>query len=400
MTAEKTKPVKVTVVGIGNSGVKIINRLAGLKESGWLNMIAVDTDAESIEKCAIPDKIVADMQWRNGIGCGGDVIKGQRSLGRERPRITELLEDTTLLIVTGGLGGGTATGGAPIFASVAKSRKIPTIFIMTTPFTLEGHSKRRIAEDGVRELLPTVDVLLCLPNDLLFSSLPADFPVGDAFEKADIEVARAILGVSEIMRCKNLLAADFSDFVAIMNKRKSVCSIGVGTAASSDGLNRCHLALERMLESPLLGGAAQMKEADALFLVMTGGPDLNIGETKMAFEIAVKFIGEDSKVIVGTNTDPAYADFVQITAITVKFDKKETKEDLRRNKDFGFDPQSSPVRTTVNHTPMPKDFEQGELPLQNVSKGIFLNTTPVNHNGEDLDVPTYQRRMIIIDKGE
>ena len=183
-----------------------------------------------------------------------------------------------------------------------------------------------------------------------------------------------------------------------MSKRKSVCSIGVGTAASSDGLNRCHLALERMLESPLLGGTTQLKEADALFLVMTGGPDLNIGETKMAFEIAAKFISDDSKVIVGTNTDPAYADFVQITAITVKFDKKETKEDLRRNIEFG-DSRSNQVRTTVNTIEQPNVFEQGELPLQNVSKGIFLNTTPVNHNGEDLDVPTYQRKMIIIDKG-
>jgi cell division GTPase FtsZ len=154
-----------------------------------------------------------------------------------------------------------------------------------------------------------------------------------------------------------------------------------------------------MLESPLLGGTAQMKEADALFLVMTGGPDLNIGETKMAFEIAAKFIGEDSKVIVGTNTDPAYADFVQITAITVKFDKKESKDDLRRINEFG-DQRSSPVRTTVNTIESTQVFEQGELPLQNISKGIFLNTTPVNHNGEDLDVPTYQRRMIKIDKGE
>ena len=398
MSEEKAKSGKVTVVGIGNSGVKIINRLAALKESVWLNIIAVDTDAESVKKCNIPNKIVADSQWRNGIGCGGDVIKGQRSLARERPRINELLEDSSLLIVTGGLGGGTATGGAPIFASVAKSLKIPTIFIMTTPFTLEGHRKRRNDEDGVRELLPTVDVLLCLPNDLLFSSLPADCPVGDAFEKADIEVARAILGVSEIMRCRNLLSADFSDFTAVMNKRKSVCSIGVGTAGTADGLNRCHLALEHMLESPLLGGTSQMKEADALFLVMTGGMDLNIGETKMAFEAAAKFINPDSRVIVGANTDPAYNDLVQITAITVKFDKKETKEDSRRNESFGFDP--SPVRTMVNNTAPVKGFEQGELPLQNISKGIFLNTTPVNYNGEDLDVPTYQRTMVIIDRGE
>lgn len=376
----------VTVVGLGNSGCRIVSQLATLPQASWLNIVAFDTDEEAINRCTVQNKFVADISCRNGNGCGGDVILGQRSVSRERAKIEEILSSTSLLIVVGGLGGGTGTGGAPIFASVARRLKLRTIFIMTIPFTLEGHSKLRLAESGIRELLPAVDVLICLPNDLLFASLPPDCPITEAFKQADVEVAKAVLGISEIMRCQNLITTDFSDLNFILHQKKSVCSIGVGSASAQDGLNRCHLALEQMLSAPLLGGTGQLFDADAVFIVITGGSNLNLGETKLTFEALSKFLRDDCRVIVGVNTDPSYGDTVQITAITVKFDRKIV---------------TGPV-------PEPKSNEPGkgsgtvqdELPLQLVSTGIFLNSTPCVHNGSNLDIPTFSRQMVKIDRGE
>ncbi|MFA7230818.1 MAG: hypothetical protein WC071_06070 [Victivallaceae bacterium] len=398
---ETGKQKHVKVIGIGNSGVKIASRLYGLEMAGRLNITALDTDGLSLEQSSLPNdkKLLLDGGWRKGKGCGGDVLKGQRSMARERGGIEKLLDGASLLILTGGLGGGTATGGAPAFAGVAKKMEIPTIFVMTMPFSLEGHSKRKIAEDGIRELLPVVDVLLCLPNDLLFSTLPADTLVTDAFKNADLEVARAILGVSELVSVGNLLPADLADLSSVLNQKKSVCSIGVGVAASSDGLNRCHLALERMLDSPLLGGVTKLKEADAVFLSLTGGPDLSIGDTKKTFDAAIKFIGNETKVIIGANTDQTYSDMVQVTAITVNFDKQEKKPGVSKSDSFLAETRVVDWKSdekSVSST----GFEQGELPLQNISRGIFLNTTQVAYDGEDLDIPTFQRRMVIVDKGE
>jgi cell division GTPase FtsZ len=160
------------------------------------------------------------------------------------------------------------------------------------------------------------------------------------------------------------------------------------------------MALERMLDSPLLGGAEKLQEADTVFLSLNGGNDMNIGETKKTFEAASKFINKDAKLIISANTDQSFGDLIQLTAVAIKYDRKDKKEVVSRSDSFGVE---SVLPASKQEAPEPDllsgAFEQGELPLQNISRGIFLNTTPVTYDGEDLDVPTFQRRMIIIDKG-
>ncbi len=386
----------VTVIGLGNSGCKTINRLAGMKNSQWLKLVAFDTDKQSIDECNCEHKFVVAESWHHGKGCGGEVLKGQRSIARERKCISEAIAGSSLVIVTGGLGGGTATGGMPVFASEAANCGIPTVFVLTTPFIFEGVQKAKLADVSINELLPTADVVICLPNDLLFSTLSADVPAVEAFEHASNEVAGTLLGIAEIMRCKNLFAADLPDFQSIISRRKGVCAVGVGIAAESDSLDRCHLALERMLASPFMGGIKHLENADAVLLILVGGDDLQLGEMKKTLESVEKFINPRAKIIVGSKTDPGYNGSVQLTAIAMKFDEQiplpETPSLPR--------PHPVIVQPVSHSTPQQSELIQVDLPLQNISKGIFLNTTPVTYNGEDLDIPTHQRQAINIDTGE
>jgi len=392
----------ITVAGLGGAGVKIVSRLADSPHAGHLKLLAVDTDSNILNNSPLKEeqKFLADSKWRQGKGCGGNVLEGQRSISRERASIEDLISNSSLLIVTGGLGGGTATGGVAVLAGIAKKLKIPSIFIITMPFSLEGHSKRRTAENGIKELLPVADVLLYLPNDLLFSSLPGDTAVDQAFKMADNELAGTIIGVSEIITHKNLLAAGLSDIKEALNKKKSFASIGVGTADSSDGLNRNHIALQKMLDSPLLGGIEKIKEADTVIVSLTGGSDLKIDETKKMLESFEKFISPECNLIVGTNTAENYGDKVQITAIAIKFDAQSVKTDQPQQMNFGVEKiKEAPKDRSKLDDLFGGELEQAELPLQSISRGIFLNTSPVNYQGEDLDVPTFQRKGIIIDKG-
>ena len=391
----------ITVVGLGGAGVKIVSRLADSPHSGHLKLLGVDTDSSILDNSPLKgeQKFLADIKWRQGKGCGGNVLEGQRSISRERASIEDLISDSSLLIVAGGLGGGTATGGVAVLAGIAKKLKIPSIFIITMPFSLEGHSKRRTAENGIKELLPVADILLYLPNDLLFSSLPGDTAVDQAFQMADKELARTIIGVSEIITHKNLLAASLTDIKEALNKKKSFASIGVGVADSSDGLNRNHIALHRMLDSPLLGGIEKIKEADTVIVSLTGGSDLKIDETKKTLEAFEKFISPDCNLIVGTNTAENYGDQVQITAIAIKFDAQSVKTDQPQQMNFGVEKIKEPPEDKSKLDDLFGELEQAELPLQSISRGIFLNTSPINYQGEDLDVPTFQRKGIIIDKG-
>ena len=162
MAEETVREKTIAVLGLGSAGVRVVNLVSRMPEAAHLRLLAVDTDSEALDGCPLPEenKLLADRQWRNGRGCGGDVLKGQRSMARERAALETLISDSKLLLVIGGLGGGTASGGAPALAGLAGRLKIPTIFLLTMPFSLEGHSKRKISEDTLQELLPVVDVLL------------------------------------------------------------------------------------------------------------------------------------------------------------------------------------------------------------------------------------------------
>lgn len=395
---DSTEQNKVTVIGLGNSGCKTINRLATMENTQWLNLVAFDTDKQTIAECNCEYKYVVAEAWHHGQGCGGSVVKGQRSIAHERKSISDAIAGSSLVIVTGGLGGGTATGGVPVFASEAAHCGIPSIFVLTTPFIFEGVQKAKLADNSINELLPTADVVICLPNDLLFSTLPADIPAVEAFNRASAEVASTLLGIAEVMRCKNLFAADLPDFQTIIGRRKGVCAVGVGFSTESDGLDRCHLALERMISSPFMGGIKHLEKADAVLLIMVGGDDMQLGEMKKTLERVEKFINPQARLIVGSKTDPSYNGSVQLTVVAMKFDE--------RTPDPTVDNQSSTARHSSPAKPdrLPGlregELIQLDLPLQNISKGIFLNTTPVTYNGEDLDIPTYQRQAINIDTGE
>ena len=137
---------------------------------------------------------------------------------------------------------------------MARKLEIPTLFLVTLPFTLEGHSKRKTAEETVKtELLGLADAVLCLPNDLLFSILDSTTPLSEAFRLADREFSRTVLALTAVLRHGNLLAADFNNFVALLKRKKSYCSIGVGLVESAEVNGRIEAAMEQLLHSPLLG---------------------------------------------------------------------------------------------------------------------------------------------------
>jgi cell division protein FtsZ len=392
-----TKLNKTVVVGIGGAGVNILRRLHVRPEAAGLKLVAVDTDAESLANFDIGTRIEAGFQWTSGHGCGGNVIKGQRALSVVRAQLKEQLAGASQLIVTGGFGKGTTTGGVPILASVARELSLPAMFIMTQPFAFEGPRRQRQAEDGIRELLPSADIMICLPNDLLFSCMSPDTPSADAYDKATDSVGAAIVGVAGLFSGKAMVPADFADLHEVLHRRKSSCFLGLGRASAADGLDRVHLAIERMLDSPFMGGLEHLREADCLFLVLTAGPDLTSGEMKKIFDTIAGFANEGTEIIAGADCREEMGDAIQLTAIAICYDEKEEIRDLRASSRQTIAPLSQD--TDIEKTESLFDVEQGELPFVNFSKGIFANSSPNTFEGEDLDVPTFQRRMIKLDKG-
>lgn len=402
MDAIQTKTI--TILGVGWAGTRIVGALSRMPEASGLRLLAMDTDREAFEECNLlpPEQLfLADEKWRHGHGCGGDVIQGQRSIARERANLEKFIGKTDLLIVVAGLGGGTGSAAVPVLAGVTGKARIPAIFMMTLPFAMEGHSKRKVAEDTIAELKPVADVAMCLPNDLLFSVLSAETSAGAAYLLANQELARSVVSVAEIMRVRNLLPMDFSDLREVLKDHKSFCALGVGLAdlEEDSGLPPWQLALERMLEAPLLGGVNKLRDADVVILTMLGGEALSLGDMRSAFDSMSRLLGEESKLIIGANIDANYGNKIQLAALAVKYMEPVA---LPKTSNQANAPASSSRRRNVvrGRQAGSGQFEQMGFVFDEISRGIFLNTTPVIYNGEDLDIPTYQRQGVTIDRGD
>lgn len=394
------RPQRIAVLGLGCGGIRALSVLQALPAAKKLHLIAIDSDAATLVSLPIPEsqQILANVQIRKGRGCGGDSLKGQNALNFERSRIEEMLKNFEYVIVIGGLGGGLASGGASIINSILRKLAIPAVFMLTTPFSWEGNATRLVAERAIEELLPTTDALMIIPNDLLFSVLAPNTPASEAFRLADTEIARSIIAVSEMLTGKNMIPADYADINEALHSKKSFCSIGVGIAAKNESENHGQLAVERMLCSPLLGGAGKLRDADTIIINVLSGTELNIAELQTTMAAANKCYGDSSKVIMAINTSLEYENCILVSAVAIKFAERKKAKPKKH--------ASALKEQTQEPTLLPDDlFAEPEqltfdLLAAPVVKGIFLNSPHVTFNGEDVDIPTFQRREILIDKGE
>ena len=398
---EKSSMSKVLILGIGGTGCGVVRRLknSGLAEN--FDTAVVDTDSSALEGHPADRCIPASSDWilKDGVGCGGDVIRGERALARERATLTALLRGYDLIVVTAGLGGGTATGGLRTVASVIRGLGTPSVFLVTLPFAFEAFSRRRNAEACIDELLPLADILLTIPDDLLFSRLSPDCSASEAFDLASSELAATVGGIASVLRSRGLAGADFAVFMSALRGHRCSCGIGTGTAEPSEGLDRAPLALERMLDSPFLGGQEYLKSSDSAIIVLSGGTDLTLAEMKRTMEQAASLLPSQAETLLGTAVEPGIKGQIRLTAIAIHYQEEPEPRAGRHAA-----PPRRASRTKAEKARPEENsgsglFVQGELGLTSFSRGIFDRLPLVRYHEMDLDVPTFQRRDLNIDKG-
>lgn len=388
----------ITILGIGGAGCRILRQISNTPGTENLRLLAFDSDTESLAESGLPKEncIIAGMNLRSGRGCGGNETLGRSAAAVERQHLARILEGTKLLLVIGGLGGGMCTGGLPVILGVSRHLHITTMLMLSLPFAMEGYGRRKQADERIcSDLLPLADCVIALPNDLLFSTLPAETPLAHALELADQEMARTAIALSAILLAGNIFSADISNFSSML-KPHALCSIGVGVASASDP-NAVEKALEKMMLSPLLGGPAELQKADAVAFTIIGGSKLSLGDAKAALDLASAQLDKSAerKILLGAGTSSEWDDILQITALSVHYTNKPVAAPVspsavarRRNSERKAAPEAE------------GSFVQQTLELDTIEKGIMDKTTPEFFNGEDLDIPTFKRRGMIIDPGK
>lgn len=304
----------IKVIGVGGGGCNAVDYMFRQKVEGC-TFIVCNTDAQALDHLDVPVKI----QLGSGLGAGCDPTKGRNAALDSQDVIAEkVLNNTEMLFITAGMGGGTGTGAAPVIASMAKKKGILTVGVVTLPFTFEGPESMSKAIDGINELEKNVDSLLIINNEKLYDYY-GDLLLQDAFPKADGVLATAVSGITEIIKNRGHINVDFNDIKTMM-KNSGMALMGCG---SGTGENRVEDAVRSALESPLLNDF-DLKTAKNVLLNITVGRSERGMKMKQLEEIN-KLVNEytgcanNFKSGIVFNDDPEFGDKVQITVIATGF---------------------------------------------------------------------------------
>ncbi len=281
----------IKVVGCGGGGNNTINRISEVGVHGC-ETIAVNTDAQDLLYTSADKKILIGREITKGLGAGSDPRIGEESARENEHDIKNALQDADMVFITGGMGGGTGTGSAPVVAEIARKMGALTVGIVTMPFTMEGNRRYENAVMGLEKLQQFVDTLIVIPNDKLLELAP-DLPLHTAFKVADEILTNAVKGIAELVTRTGLVNLDFADIRAVMSNG-GVALIGVG---ESDSENRAVEAVEKAINNPLLD--VDITGATGALINVAGNRNLTLNEARKVVETISERLSEDAKIIWG-----------------------------------------------------------------------------------------------------
>ena len=287
----KKQNSRVKVFGVGGAGGNTLSRMKEIGIKG-AEMIAVNTDAQDLLYTNSDKKILIGKELTQGLGAGSNPKIGEEAAKETEHEIKKVLENTDLVFITCGLGGGTGTGAAPVIAEAAKKQGALTIGVVTLPFTMEGKRRLENADYGLEKMQNLVDTLIIIPNDKLLE-IASDLPLKTAFKIADEILTNAVKGITEMITKVGLVNLDFADVKAVM-KNGGVSLIGLGEADSN---NRAVEAVEKAINNPLID--VDIANAAGALINIVGGSDLSLEEAKIIVEKVGSKLSDDAKMIWG-----------------------------------------------------------------------------------------------------
>ncbi|MBU2560971.1 MAG: cell division protein FtsZ [Nanoarchaeota archaeon] len=298
---------RIKVVGVGGAGNNTINRITEIGVKG-AEIIAVNTDAQDLLYANAKKKILIGREITGGLGAGSQPKIGEEAAKENEADLRRVLQESDLVFVTCGLGGGTGTGAAPVIADVGKKVGALVVGVVTLPFAMEGQRRYENAVVGLEKLENIVDTLIVIPNDKLLELAP-DLPLQTAFKVVDEILANAVKGIAELITKAGLVNLDFADIRTVMGKG-GVALIGVG---ESDSENRAVEAVEKAINNPLLD--VDISGANGALINICGGPDMTLEEARKIVETISDKLDPDAKVIWGAQISEDLHDTIRILLI-------------------------------------------------------------------------------------
>ncbi len=373
---------KIKVIGVGGGGNNAINSMISQDSINGVDFVSVNTDSQALLNSLATIKIQIGEKLTKGLGAGGNPQMGQKAAEESRERIKEVLVGTDMVFITGGMGGGTCTGAAPIIAQIAKKELgILTIAVVTKPFLFEGTRRMTNAEEGISQLRNNVDTLIVIPNQKVMEVVTDKSTLLEAFKIADSVLNKGTKAIADLITVPGLINLDFADIKSVMSNAGSAL-MGVGEA---EGDNRAQKAIEAAIDSPLV--EATIEGARGVLINVTGGSDLTMSEIEEAAKNITERAAPDANIIFGATIDNELKGKIKISVIATGFDNTKTHfyQSLKKPIIESV-PVSQPSTSEVDNSPK-------EISNQEIKKFLGDKDIPAGIDiVDEFDIPAFLRK--------
>ncbi len=369
----------IKVIGVGGGGSNAVNHMfrQGIK---GVDFIVCNTDQQALDISPVPSKIVLGASLTKGRGAGSIPEVGKNAAIENIDDVRKILADNTQMVfITAGMGGGTGTGAAPIIAQIAKEMGILTVGIVTVPFGFEGKKRKAQAEAGLEAMKAYTDTLLVICNDKL-REIYGNLKLGEAFAHADDVLTTAAKGIADIITTTLHINTDFADITTVM-KESGVAIMGTGV---SEGEGRAIKAVELAMHSPLLNDNDIRGARYVLINIMCGTEEITMDELGEITDFIQDSAGQTAEIIKGYGIDEALGNKVKVTLIATGFTGKVVDGSLevtaRKPEKIVHSlieekPKAQPVQPIAKVEP--KVEPKVEAPIMKVEAPVAKAETPV-----------------------
>jgi len=317
----KNKSNVIKVIGVGGGGSNAINYMFQQGIMG-VDFVVCNTDAQALEKSAVPIKIQLGASLTEGLGAGANPDVGRQSAQESYDDLHTLLStQTKMVFITAGMGGGTGTGAAPIIARMAKDLDVLTVGIVTMPFQFEGKIRLEQAQKGMEELKNNVDSLIVINNNKL-REVYGNLGFKAGFSKADEVLATAARGIAEVITHHYTQNIDLKDAKTVLTNSGSA----IMGSASASGANRAQESIVKALDSPLLNDNKITGCKNVLLLIVSGEEEITIDEIGEINDFIQSEAGNNTNIIMGVGDDPGLGDSISVTIIATGFNSDQQHE--------------------------------------------------------------------------
>lgn len=361
-------PSSLMLLGIGGAGAGIVRRILRAFGSGIRSMI-LDTDAQSGGNGDLPFTLLGGNRLA-GRGTGGQPASARAAFQDNPSLLDPILEGVRTVVIVAALGGGTGGGATCELLKHLHTLGIATLVFATTPFSFEGAERVRTARTAIGPIEQHADVSVFLPLDELVATAETD-NMRDALMRGIDTMATGVTLLWRLLEKPGYIHFDAERLRNILTG----CGRAHFATATAQGNDRVNAILATLADNPQLKQNGPSSHVRTLLVGVLAGDDLRLSEIgAIASGISAAF-GDGAALELGTvNDEDTFSGRLTVVVLV-------------------FDEASTPARKTVVD-----GTNAGGEHVALAGNQRFRHTEQTLWNNEDLDIPTYLRRQLTLDR--